>query len=67
MRAMEDAQDLNGVADQTVGYDIRRSRDYELTCARNSTRSTHFGAIGKERLDAADDMERDSLRGRQIV
>ena len=64
---MEDAQDLNGRADQAVRYDERRFRDHEFTCARNSTGSSHFGAVGKQCLNVLNDVKRNPLRGRRIV
>jgi hypothetical protein len=66
-RTVKDSQDLDRVADDAVGHDVRRVRDYELARARNSTRSSHFGVIGEQRLNIADDMERNALGGCRII
>jgi hypothetical protein len=43
---VEDSQDLDGVANQTVRHDVRRPRDHELARPRNPTRPPHSGLLG---------------------
>ena len=58
---MEDAQDLDRIADQAVRHDERRPRDHELACSRNSAGSPDFRVVGKQRFNILDDMKRKAL------
>ena len=65
--AVENAQDLDRVANQPVWHDERRPRDHEFACSRNSTGSAHLGSIGQQAFNIAEDVERNTLRGCRIV
>ena len=64
---MEDAQDLDRVANQAVRHDEWRPRDHEFACSRNSTGSAHFGTIGQQGFKVVEDVERNTLRRCRIV
>ena len=66
-RTVEDAQDLDRVADHAVRDDVGCPRDHEFACPGNSTRPPHIGALGKQHLNIADNMKRNTLRCRRIV
>src|SRR6266536_3308878 len=65
--AVENAQDLDRVANQAVWHDERRPRDHEFACSGNSTGSPHFGTIGQQGFNVVEDVESNTLRGCRIV
>jgi hypothetical protein len=65
--AVEDAENLDRVANYAVRHNERRLRDHEFARARNSAGSSHFGVVRKLCLDAMNDVKRDALDGCRIV
>jgi hypothetical protein len=66
-RTVENTQDLDRDALQSVRHDERRPWNHELPRSRNATRPPHFWALGQQRLDIVNDVERNTLCGCRII
>src|SRR5438132_659382 len=65
--AVEDAQDLDGIANHAIWNDEGRPRDHELTRSRNPAGPPYSRVGGKQCFNIPDDVMCDALRSCRII
>ena len=60
-RRMINAHDLNSIALYTVRNNERRFWNDQLSCSRNTARTSHLGVFGKKRINIVQDVKDDAL------